>query len=96
MQDKPHFINHRKRPRERFCKAGSAGMHDYELLELLLTFSIPRRDVKPLAKKLIQTFGSLAGVLDADQKDLEKLNGLGAMSASLIHLVKRNLLILSV
>ncbi len=63
-------------------------MHDYELLELLLTFSIPRRDVKPVAKKLISTFGSLPGVLDADQKELEKLSGVGSMSASLIRLVK--------
>ena len=63
-------------------------MHDYELLELLLTFSIPRRDVKPIAKKLISKFGSLSGVLDADQKELESINGVGSMSASLIRLVK--------
>ncbi len=88
MSDTPHYINHRSRLRERFQKAGAEGMHDYELLELLLTFSIPRRDVKPVAKKLISTFGSLSGVLDAEQKELEKLNGVGSMSASLIHLVK--------
>lgn len=88
MTDTPHYINHRKRLRERFQKTGSDGMHDYELLELLLTFSIPRRDVKPVAKKLISTFGSLSGVLDAEQKELEKLNGVGSMSVSLIHLVK--------
>jgi len=88
MPDTPHYINHRKRLRERFYKTGAEGMHDYELLELLLTFSIPRRDVKPVAKKLIETFGNLPGVLDADQKELEKLNGVGSMSASLIHLVK--------
>lgn len=63
-------------------------MHDYELLELLLTFSIPRRDVKPVAKKLISRFGGLSGVLDADQKKLEELNGVGDMSATLIRLVK--------
>ena len=63
-------------------------MHDYELLELLLTYSIPRRDVKPVAKKLIDKFGSLPGVLDAGQKELEGVKGLGAMSASLIRLVK--------
>jgi DNA repair protein RadC len=63
-------------------------MHDYELLELLLTFSIPRRDVKPVAKKLISEFGGLSGVLDADQKKLEELQGVGSMSAALIRLVK--------
>lgn len=88
MSDTPHYINHRKRLRERFQKTGAEGMYDYELLELLLTFSIPRRDVKPVAKKLISKFGSLAGVLDADQKELENLNGIGLMSASLICLVK--------
>ena len=88
MVDKPHYINHRQRLRERFYKTGAEGMHDYELLELLLTFSIPRRDVKPVAKKLISTFGNLSGVLDADQKELEKLSGVGSMSASLIRLVK--------
>lgn len=88
MSDTPHYINHRKRLRERFQKTAAEGMHDYELLELLLTFSIPRRDVKPVAKKLISTFGSLPGVLDADQKELEKLSGVGSMSASLIRLVK--------
>ena len=88
MTDTPHYINHRQRLRERFQKAGSEGMHDYELLELLLTFSIPRRDVKPVSKKLINTFGSLSGVLDADQSELEKLSGVGSMSASLIRLVK--------
>ena len=63
-------------------------MHDYELLELLLTFSIPRRDVKPVAKKLISEFGGLPGVLDADRKKLEGLSGVGSMSATLIGLVK--------
>jgi DNA repair protein RadC len=88
MNDKPHYINHRSRLRARFRKAGADGMHDYELLELLLTYSIPRRDVKPAAKKLIEKFGSLSGVLDAEQKELEGVKGLGAMSASLIRLVK--------
>lgn len=88
MNEKPHYINHRSRLRERFRKAGAEGMHDYELLELLLTYAIPRRDVKPLAKKLIEKFGSLSGVLDATQKELEAVKGLGAMSASLIRLVK--------
>jgi DNA repair proteins len=88
MTDKPDYLEHRKRLRERFQKAGAEGLHDYELLELLLTYAIPRKDVKPVAKELIGCFGSLSGVLDADQKKLEEIAGLGSISATLIRLVK--------
>jgi len=88
MSDSPHYVNRRKRLRERFQKAGVDGMHDYELLELLLTYSIPRRDVKPIAKTLIDRFGSLAGVLDADREELARIKGVGEMSATLISLVR--------
>lgn len=88
MSDAPHYVNHRKRLRERFQKAGAEGMHDFELLELLLTYSIPRRDVKPIAKTLIDRFGTLAGVLDADAEELAKIKGVGEMSATLISLVR--------
>jgi len=88
MSDAPHYVNHRRRLRERFQKAGADGMHDYELLELLLTYSIPRRDVKPIAKTLIDRFGGLAGVLDADGEELSKIKGVGEMSATLISLVR--------
>jgi len=86
-EDKPHYIGHRERLRERFRRAGAAGLHDYELLELLLTYVIPRKDVKPLAKKLIKRFGSLSGVLDAAQQELES-EGLSSTTATLIRLVK--------
>ena len=86
--DKPHYIAHRERLRERFRKTGVDGLHDYELLELLLTYAIPRRDVKPLAKHLIQRFGSLSGVLNASQRELEAVPGMGSTSATLIRLVK--------
>jgi DNA repair protein RadC len=62
---KPHYWGHRQRLRERFLAAGPSALPDYELLELLLFFSIPRRDVKPLAKQLIERFGSLGAVLAA-------------------------------
>lgn len=88
MTDKPHYLQHRQRLRERFQKAGVEGLHDYELLELLLTYAIPRKDVKPIAKELIKRFGSLSGVLDASQKELESVSGLGSISATLIRLVK--------
>ncbi len=88
MQDTPPYTDHRKRLRERFRKAGGEAMHDYELLELLLTFAIPRKDVKPVAKDLIRRFGSLSGVLDADPNELEKVPAVGPVSATLIRLVK--------
>ncbi len=88
VPDKPHYINHRRRLRERFQKAGAEGLQDYEIVELLLTYAIPRRDVKPLAKELINRFGGLSGVLDASQRELEGTAGLGPVSATLIRLVK--------
>ncbi len=88
MPEKPHYIGHRERLRERFRRSGSEGFHDYELLELLLTYAIPRRDVKPIAKDLIKRFGSFSGVLDASEKDLLYVNGMGPISATLIKIVK--------
>ena len=75
---------HRARLRARFLHNGLSGFHDYEILELLLTFVIPRRDVKPLAKALIVRFGSLTGVFDASVTDLQGVPGVGPRAATLI------------
>ena len=88
MEQKPHYLGHRERLRRRFRQAGPEGLHDYELLELLLTYAIPRRDVKSLAKDLIRRFGGLSGVLDASFEELEAVPQLGPASAVLIRLVK--------
>ena len=64
-EEKPLYLGHRARLKERFMVDNGASMPDYELLELLLTMAIPRRDVKPLAKKLISKFGSLGEVIQA-------------------------------
>lgn len=88
MVNNPHYLGHRKRLRKRFKEAGSKGFHDYELLELLLTFSIPRRDVKPIAKELIKRFGNLSGVLNAGYSDLIMINGIGEVSTLFIRLIK--------
>ena len=88
MQDAPDYLEHRKRLREKFLRAGAEGFHDYELLELLLTFAIPRVDVKPPAKALIKRFGTLNAVLDASQNELQSVSGMGPTSAVLIRLVK--------
>lgn len=66
MSDKPHYEGHRQRLRERLLDAGADSLQDYELLEMLLFAAIPRRDVKPLAKKLLQECKGLWGILNAD------------------------------
>ncbi|MDQ0393995.1 RadC family protein [Labrys monachus] len=71
----PHFHGHRERLRERFAETGGR-LPDYELLELILFRSIPRRDVKPLAKTLIARFGSLAEVLGAPLARLKEVEGI--------------------
>src|SRR5437667_2184662 len=73
----PHYYGHRERLRERFRGAGSDAVTDYELLELLLFRALPRRDVKPLAKKLIARFGSFAEVVSAPAERLAEVKGLG-------------------
>ncbi len=70
-----HVSGHRERLRERFRRAGPAALADYELLELHLFRSIPRRDVKPIAKALIARFGSLAEVLNAPPERLAEVAG---------------------
>ena len=62
---KQHYEGHRERLRQRFLKDAGRSMPDYELLELLLTLAIPRRDVKPLAKSLLAEFGGFAQVVAA-------------------------------
>lgn len=62
MDDKPHYFGHRQRLRDRFEKAGLDGFAPHEVLELLLTLAVPRRDVKEPVKKLLARFGSLRGV----------------------------------
>ena len=86
--DKPHYLGHRQRLRNRFLQGGSRALQDYELLELLLTFAIPYSDVKPLAKQLIQHFGSFTRVLDATPEALMEVQGVRDYSATLIRLVK--------
>ena len=73
-EEKPHYAGHRDRLRQRFLNAPDA-LPDYELLELILFRSIPRRDVKPLAKELIARFGGFSEVLSAEPDRLREVNG---------------------
>ena len=74
----PSYISdHRQRLRERFVSGGANAVPDYELLELLLFRSIPRKDVKPLARSLIETFGDFNRVLSASKELLMDIDGVG-------------------
>jgi DNA repair protein RadC len=85
---KPHYLGHRKRLRERFLKSGLEGFADYEVVELLLTLAIPRRDVKEPAKALIERFGSLRGILDAPIEELQTVRGLGGVAPIALKIIK--------
>jgi DNA repair protein RadC len=73
----PHYHGHRDRLRARFRDAGSDALADYEMLELILFRAIPQRDVKPLAKALLEKFGSFAEVISAPPERLKEVGGLG-------------------
>lgn len=75
--EKPHYLGHRERLRERFSATGGDTLADYELLELLLFRLIPRTDTKPAAKALLARFGTLAEVLGAPVNLLQEVKGVG-------------------
>lgn len=77
----PHYHGHRDRLRARFAESGAEAMADYELLELALFRSIPRRDVKPLAKDLIKRFGDLGRTCAASLDQLTAVKGVSEKTA---------------
>ena len=78
---------HRQRLRERFLRDGLDSLEDHTALELLLCYAIPRKDVNGLAHELLNRFGSLSAVLDADQAALEQVPGMGENAAALLRLI---------
>jgi len=85
-EDDPGHAGHRERLRRRFLEGGGAALADYELLELILFLALPRRDVKPLAKRLIARFGTFQAVLAAEPAALVSA-GLGPGSAAALKAV---------
>ena len=86
MSDSLHS-GHRQRLRDRFLKHGLDSLEDHTALELLLCYAIPRKDVNRLAHELMERFGSLSAVLDADQDALEQVPGMGENAAALLRLI---------
>jgi DNA repair protein RadC len=86
--DKPDYLGHRERLRDRFLVGGDGALADYELLELLLCQARPRVDMKPVAKALLKRFGSFAGVMAATPTELQEIDGVGPAAAVIIKVVQ--------
>ncbi len=78
---------HRERVKNEFLSRGMDGWAEHRMLELLLFYAIPKRDVNNLAHDLIDHFGSLAGVMDANWEELSKIKGVGKHTALLIKMI---------
>ena len=78
---------HRKRLRERYARSGMDDFAPHEVLELLLTYAIPRIDVNDQAHALIDRFGSVAGVMDATEKELRDVKGIGPEAARFLKML---------
>ena len=82
--EKPHYLGHRERLRDKLLSHGGKILADYELLELILMMALPRCDVKPLAKTLLNRFGSFAGVMNASPEELMQIKGIKETTATVI------------
>ena len=85
---------HRKRMRERLIKGGAAALLDQDLLEMLLFLAVPRRDTKPVAKALLDRFGSFAGTISAPPNELLGVDGVAEASMAALKLVQAAALLL--
>src|ERR1700750_765745 len=85
---RPDQLGHRERLRERFLEGGADALPDYEMVELGLFAAIQRREVKPLAKKLIETFGSFAEAIAAPRARLLEVDGIGESVVTQLKIVE--------
>lgn len=87
MVEKNIHAGHRDRVKEEFLTHGLDAFPDHKVLEFLLYYAVPQGDTNALAHALIDRFGSLSGVMDAPEEELEKLPGVGRHTAILLKLV---------
>lgn len=78
---------HRDRLRKKYLQGGYSAFHEYEILEMFLTYAIPRRDTKPIAKELLERFGDLDGVVSATLDELSQVSGIKENSAIFLKLL---------
>lgn len=86
-KEKPHYVGHRERLREKLLVRGDDSLADYELLELILMMALPRIDVKPLAKTLLARFKNFAGVLNASPEELMSVKGIKETIAATLKII---------
>jgi len=91
-EDETSHAGHRQRLKQRFVDGGPEALPDYELLELLLFSAIPRRDTKPVAKRLLQRFGSFPEVINAPVERLKEVAGVGDAAVMQLKLVRASAL----
>ena len=82
----PHLL-HRKRLKSRFLQGGFSGFSEHEILELLLCYALPRQDTNAIGHALIDRFGSLSRVMDADMRELCEISGISEHSALLLKMI---------
>ncbi len=86
-KNKPHYIGHRKRLKDRFNSAPYL-FEDYEILELLLAYGLPRKDTKPISKLLLDRFHNLRGVIFADEEQLAEIKGVSSGLVTFIKVIR--------
>jgi len=88
----PSGAGHRQRLKDRFVNGGPESLPDYELLELVLFSAIPRRDTKPVAKRLLERFGSFAEVINASSNRLMEVEGVGTAAVTQLKIIRASAL----
>lgn len=86
--DKPHYLGHRERLRERFLRDNGSSLPDYELVELVLFMAQPRGDMKPLAKALMDRFKTFPDLIAADADEIRKVSGAGDATVAALKVVQ--------